>query len=276
MADSVTWQGAGPGDRPGLASRARVGAPYLISPMAFLLAWIVIAAYGHSRFIPTPWQAIAAAGEWIFGIDALSGGIYAGTWMRDLGSSIIRVLIGYAIAVVVGVPLGLFIGWSPTVQKITDPLIQLMRPIPITAWLPFTIALFGIHERSAWFLIALGAFFPIVVNATAGAQQTPRVLIQAALMLGCKPKALVRRVVLPSALPSVFTGLRLGIGLAWVLVIVAELLAVQSGLGYALWNAYQQFRIDIIVVAMATVGVAGFLSDRIIVYWRRIALRWAE
>jgi NitT/TauT family transport system permease protein len=191
-------------------------------------------------------------------------------------SSTYRVMIGFAIASVAGVILGVLIGWFRLASNLFDPFIQLLRPIPITAWLPFSIVFFGIKDPSAIFLIAFGAFFPVVVNTTAGAARVPKVLIRAALMLGTKPRKLLLRVVLPSALPSIFTGLRLGIGLAWVLVIVAEMLAVDAGLGRALWTAYEFIRMDLIVAAMVTIGIMGYISDLIIVFIRDRALRWAK
>jgi NitT/TauT family transport system permease protein len=152
----------------------------------------------------------------------------------------------------------------------------MLRPIPITAWVPFAVVFFGIREPSAIFLIVLGAFFPIVVNATAGAQRTPRVLVRAGLMLGMREASLLPKVVIPSALPSVFTGLRLGIGVAWVLVIVAEMLAVKSGLGYVLWDAYFFLKMDIIIAAMISVGVLGFVSDRIVLWIGDRLLKWSR
>jgi NitT/TauT family transport system permease protein len=190
--------------------------------------------------------------------------------------SFIRVAIGYFLASLAGVILGMLIGWFSVFSNLFDPFIQLLRPIPITAWLPFAIVLFGIRDPSAIFLIALGAFFPVVVNTTAGAQRVSKVLIRAALMLGTRPTMLLPRVVFPAALPSIFTGLRLGVGLAWVLVIVAEMLAVDAGLGRALWTAYEFIRMDLIVAAMVTIGILGFLSDQLIVLVRDRVLRWAK
>jgi ABC-type nitrate/sulfonate/bicarbonate transport system permease component len=119
-------------------------------------------------------------------------------------------------------------------------------------------------------------FGEIVVNATAGAQRTPRILLRAALMLGTPPHKLLYRVVLPAALPSIFTGLRLGMGIAWVLVIVSEMLAVKGGLGYSLWTAYQFQRMDLIIASMFSVGGLGYLFDRILVAVAGRTLRWAQ
>ena len=250
----------------------------IIIPILFVLVWSFItwAELVEPRYTPSPIKVLAGWWEWIFGSATEADLWYSGTWIYHLADSSYRVLIGFVIAGVAGVVLGVLIGWFTLVSRLLDPFIQLLRPIPISAWVPFSIVFFGIQDTSAIFLIALGAFFPIVVNSAAGAQRVPKVLIRAALMLGTKPSKLLFRVVLPSALPSIFTGLRLGVGLAWVLVIVAEMLAVDAGLGSALWTAYEFIRMDLIVAAMVSIGIMGFLSDLIIIFTRDRALRWAK
>jgi len=174
----------------------------------------------------------------------------------------------------VAIPPWLMIGWSRLAARLIDPTVQLLRPVPITAWLPFAIAVFGIYDASALFLIGLGAFYPIVVNTTHGVRDTNLLLLRAARMLGAGPLTVLAKVVFPSALPSIFTGLRLGIGVAWTAVIVAEMIAVKSGLGYVLWDAYYVGRMDICVATMFSVGLLGFLSDRVIVWVGQLVLRW--
>lgn len=213
--------------------------------------------------LPSPMSVIQAWWVWIFG-PVTSLGWYSGTWGPYLLLSLRRVLAGFAIAAAAGVGLGVLIGWYAVMEDLFDGLINFLRAVPMTAWVPFAVFFFGIHESAAVFLIAFGAFFPIVVNASAGARQTPRILIRAARMLGTRPRELLLRVVLPAALPAIFTGLRVGLGLAWVLVIVAEMLAVQGGLGYALWSAYQFSRLDLILAAIASVGTLGLASDRLL------------
>ena len=178
-------------------------------------------------------------------------------------------LQGFGLAALVAIPLGLAIGWSRFAARVIDPTVQLLRPVPITAWLPFAIAVFGIYDASALFLIGLGAFYPIVVNTTHGVRDTNLLLLRAARMMGAGAGSVMAKVVFPSALPSIFTGLRLGIGVAWTAVIVAEMIAVKSGLGYVLWDAYYVGRMDICVATMFSVGLLGFLSDRVIVLARR-------
>jgi NitT/TauT family transport system permease protein len=166
------------------------------------------------------------------------------------------------------------IGWSRLMAQLFDPLVQSLRPIPITAWLPFSIALFGIRDMGSVFLIFLGGFYAIVVNTTQGARDVERNLVRAATMMGATRAQLLRRVVLPAAMPSVFTGMRIGLGISWTAVIVSEMVAVKSGLGYVLWDAYYVGRMDIVLADMVSIGAMGYISDRLIVMLERRVLRW--
>ena len=244
-------------------------------PAAILIAWEAVTAAGwvSSASLPSPVSVAIAWWDWIFG-PRQTLAWYSGTWGVYVLMSLERVAAGFAIASVTGVALGVLIGWYAVIDDLCDGLINFLRAVPMTAWVPFAVFIFGIHESAAIFLIAFGSFFPIVVNAAAGARQTPRILIRAARMLGTPPRRLLVRVVLPASLPSIFTGLRVGLGLAWVLVIVAEMLAVQGGLGYALWSAYQFSRLDLILAAIASVGGLGLVSDRIISLLAQRVLRW--
>jgi NitT/TauT family transport system permease protein len=264
------------GPRPSLGSARAYARRFLLPfavPAVLLAGWQLVAPLWGSTILPTPSTVADAWWTWIAGPKAALGW-NSGTWFDYVLMSLRRVAIGFSIAAVSGIVVGIFIGWYSAVRALVDPMINFMRAVPMTAWLPFTVFFFGIHESAAIFLIALGAFFPIVVNTASGAAQSPRHLIRAALMLGTPPRRLLLRVVLPSALPSIFTGLRVGVGLAWVLVIVAEMLAVQGGLGYALWTAYQFGRLDLIVASIITVGTVGLLSDRLLATLGRRLTRW--
>ncbi len=249
----------------------------LLVPVGVLLLWEVCSRWGivDRQFVPPPSAVLRTWSRWIFGAPGAQD-LYAGNWVIHASSSARRVLVGFLLAAGIGVPVGILIGWYRAAENLLDPLVQMVRPIPLTAWVPFAVVFFGIREPSAIFLITLGAFFPIVVNATAGAQRTPRVLVRAAQMLGMSEAKLLPKVVIPSALPAVVTGLRLGIGVAWVLVIVAEMLAVKSGLGYVLWDAYFFLRMDIIIAAMISVGGLGYISDRLILWGGNRVLRWSQ
>ena len=249
---------------------------FLLLPFGFLVLWHVAVQqrWVTEGLIPAPAQVAESWYRWIFGTPMRSLSPYSGTWLANVLYSSRRVVEGFLIAAVVGIPLGLFIGWNRLVANFVDPSIQLLRPVPITAWLPFSIAVFGIYDAGALFLIGLGAFYPIVINTTHGVRDTNLLLLRAARMLGAGEITILLKVVFPSALPSVFTGLRLGVGVAWTAVIVAEMIAVKSGLGYVLWDAYYVGRMDICVATMFSVGLLGFLSDRTIYVASRFLLRW--
>jgi NitT/TauT family transport system permease protein len=248
----------------------------VILPLTFLTLW-TLAVERHwvvEGIIPSPRQVAQSWYRWIFGATTLSLSPYSGTWLAAVLYSSRRVLQGFLLAAAVGIPLGLFVGWNRLVARLVDPSIQLLRPVPITAWLPFAIAVFGIYDASALFLIGLGAFYPIVVNTTHGVRDTNLLLLRAARMMGAGEGTILTKVVFRSALPSIFTGLRLGIGIAWTAVIVAEMIAVKSGLGYVLWDAYYVGRMDICVATMLSVGLLGFVSDRLLQLLAHVFLRW--
>ena len=248
----------------------------LVLPVLLFAVWQAGAwlAWLPQGIVPAPEAVARAWYVWIVGSSAHTLSPYSGTWIASTLNSGERVLEGFAVASAVAVPLGLMIGWNRRIADYLDPTIQMFRPVPITAWIPFALAFFGIYDASAIFLVALGAFFPIVINATHGARNTDILLLRAARMLGAKPPVILRSIVFPSALPSIFTGLRLGVGVAWTAVIISEMVAVKSGLGYALWDAYYVGRMDICVATMISFGLLGFLSDRLVLLAWHLAEPW--
>lgn len=247
----------------------------LVVPTAVVVLWQVMGSMPDmAGILPTPLKVIEGWNSWIFGKPGLGLNPYLGTWLANVEYSSIRVAQGFALAALIGVPLGLLIGWSKFISQMFDPMIQSLRPIPITAWLPFSIAVFGIRDIGSIFLIFLGGFYAIVVNTTQGARDVDRNLVRAALMMGASRTQLLLRVVLPAAMPSIFTGLRIGLGISWTAVIVSEMVAVKSGLGYVLWDAYYVGRMDIVLADMVSIGAMGYISDRIIVFIERKMLVW--
>lgn len=248
----------------------------LILPVVLVSAWQLAGTEGalFGGALPTPDRVWTAWYQWAFGNPTFGLNPYVGTWLQNILFSAERVAKGFALAIIVGVPLGIFIGWSKLVASVVDPTIQWLRPVPITAWLPISIAIFGIRDFGSVFLITLGAFYPIVINATQGARDVEKNWIRAALMMGASPASTLWRVVLPAAMPSIFTGLRIGLGIGWTAVIVSEMVAVKSGLGYVLWDAYYVGRMDIVIADMISIGLLGYLSDRLIVSLEHWALRW--
>lgn len=261
---------------------ARFGARFggsalmVLVPLALLCLWEAAGAAGllPTGLIPTPTMVVRAWYVWAFGPDTGGFNAYSGTWFEVVGNSAQRVVLGYVLAVLLAVPTGILIGWSSLVAKLVDPTLQSLRPIPITAWLPFSIALFGIKDYGAIFLICLGAFYPILINSTHGARSLDLNLHRAALMMGASSRTILFRVVLPNALPAIFAGMRIGAGIAWSAVIVAELVAVKSGLGYVLWDAYYIGRMDVVVADMASIGLFGFLTDCLLILLQKRLVRW--
>lgn len=249
----------------------------LAVPACVVLLWLALGALNllPQGIVPKLPAVLVDWYYWIFGRPgATAFDNYSGTWLNAVLYSGWRVIRGFALGVSVGVALGVLIGWSQTVSRLLDPTIQLIRPIPITAWIPFAIAWFGIGDGNAIFLIALGAFFPVALNTIHGARDINKNLVRAARMMGISEWRLLLKVILPNALPNIFTGMRLAMGIAWTVLIVAEMISVRGGVGYVLWDAYYVSRMEIVVADMITVGLLGFLSDRIILFVEHQVLSW--
>lgn len=230
--------------------------------------------YGRKySLIPPPSDVALSLYDLAFG--GINDDAYSGSLLTHLLASVSRVYGGFAIAVAVAVPLGLMIGRIPLIRGLLDPTLQIMRPVPVTAWLPLSMIMFGLGPRSAFFLVCLGAFYPILVNTIFGVRSVDARLFEAASMLGCQGTAQFFRVVLPASLPAIFTGLRLGLGFAWVVIVVGEMTGVQTGLGAIIMEARQLSRTEIIISGMIVIGVAGFLSDRMVMWIGKHLLRWS-
>jgi NitT/TauT family transport system permease protein len=245
----------------------------LVVPLALLLGWHLAVKAGMTRLIPSP----ADVAEYM--VDFAVGGIwddaFSATLHIHLFASMTRVYGGFALAALAAVPLGLLIGRNEKVRALLDPFLQLMRPIPVTAWLPLSMILFGLGPRSAFFLVFLGAFYPILLNTVFGVRSVEKRLFEAASMLGCSGTAQFFRVVLPASLPSIFTGLRLGLGLAWFVIVVGEMTGVPQGLGAVIMDGRTLSRTELVICGMIVIGIAGFISDRIIVAFMNRLLRWS-
>lgn len=256
-----------------LAKRLGPIALSLVVPLLLLLGWHLAVKAGMTRLIPSP----AEVAEYM--VDFAVGGIwddaFSATLHLHLLASASRVYGGFLLAAVVAVPLGLLIGRIELVRQLLDPFLQLMRPIPVTAWLPLSMILFGLGPKSAFFLVFLGAFYPILLNTIFGVKNVEPRLFEAASMLGCRGNAQFFRVVLPAALPSIFTGLRLGLGLAWFVIVVGEMTGVPRGLGAVIMDGRTLSRTELVICGMIVIGIAGFVSDRVVVMLMNRALRWS-
>src|SRR3954447_18687908 len=255
--------------------RTSLALQYAVFPVAILLAWQIFSTIGFVRrnVLPPPSEVLWVWYDLVTGqTDAAAR--YSGTWLDHAWASTWRVFAGFGWGVALGIFLGLLIGLSRAMERVLDPTIQVLRNIPVTAWVPLSLVFFGIGNAPAVFLTGLGSFFPGAINATHGVRQIDITLYKAARMMGANDWELLSRVILPAALPSILTGVRLAMGIAWVLVVVAEILAVRSGLGYLLNDAYLFYRNDVVIAAMLSIGILGYLSDRLVLLARNRMLRW--
>lgn len=185
-----------------------------------------------------------------------------------------RVLIAWGLVVVTAVPLGIAMGWWRRCNRYVNPLIELLRPIPPLAWIPISILWFGIGLTQNLFIIMIGVFFPVLLNTIHGVRGIDPVLIRAARNLGAPPGKLLVKVVLKGALPDIFTGARVGLGVAWMVLVAAELVAATSGLGFMIQDARNFLRTDIIFMGMFMIGFMGILMDVVLRFAGRRMLAW--
>lgn len=267
--------------RPGMLARFVAG----IDPLAFALPLGILVAWSAAYLfelmprilLPSPWDVVATIGEWLNRDWARDRPAYfSGSWVSDALGSSFRALLGFVIGAALAIVLGIWVGWNRTVERVLDPTVQLLRPMPRTALLPFAIIFFGLTNTSALFLVTYGVFLQVYIQVVTGVKLVGRDWKRAAQMLGASPRQVLWRVVLPGAMPHIFSGLRLGIAYAWTLMILAEMFAVSAGFGYVLWRGYEFMRMDIVLAGMFMLGIFGFLSDRIIVLLGRRNLAWAQ
>ena len=180
----------------------------------------------------------------------------------DISDSLRRVAIGFGAAALVGIPLGLCLGWFPVLHQVVNPVLEILRPISPIAWIPVAIIFFGIGDHAATFLIFLGALFPIVVACIGSVSSVPPLFRRAGRNFGLSNTQLLRRVIFPAALPQILIGLRLALGIAWLVVVAAEMVAVDSGLGYLVIDSRNSGkRYDLVIAAMLIIGIIGFILD---------------
>ena len=244
---------------------ARLLLPALAALLA-LAAWQAAVVLTRTRVFPLPAEVARGIGELA----------HQGILLAYVVDSLRRVLSGYLAATVAGVALGLLLGRSRALEAVVDPLVQLLRPISPLAWMPLAVIWFGVSELAPTFLIFLAAFFPIVVATTQAVRGIPPVLFQAAANLGVGGTALVRRVVFPAIVPRVLTGLRIALGIAWMVVVAAEMLGVDSGLGYLILDSRNAgARYDLVIAGMLMIGVIGLGLDLLMRRLERLpSVRW--
>ena len=203
--------------------------------------------------------------------------IKSGLIFTDILTSLLHFSIGIAAAFIIGIPLGISMGWFKKADRAIDPIIEILRPIPPLAWIPFAIVWFGLTHQAAGFVVFVGMVFPIVINTYSGFKNVPKVYVEAAKVLGCTRNIdLIRFIAIPSATPSIAAGIRIAMGVGWMCLVAAEMFgASDRGLGYQLWHNYYLQRMDFVLVYMLLLGFLGLLIDRLFRYYVDAKLlRW--
>ena len=231
-----------------------------------VLFWHLAVRWTGTNVFPSP--AAVARG--------LAELVRKGVLFQYARDSLLRVAAGYAAALAIGIPAGVILGWRPGAARAVNPVIQFLRPISPLAWIPVAIVLFGVNDSAAIFLIFLASLFPILVATMNGVRGVPAMYRDAGRNFGLSGAALLSRVVFPAALPEILTGLRIALGVAWIVVVAAEMIAVNSGLGYLVIDSRNAGkRYDLVVAAMLTIGVIGLLLNLLVQRVSRLrAVRW--
>jgi NitT/TauT family transport system permease protein len=231
-----------------------------------ILLWALAVKLSHTTVFPSPVKVV-------LGLRELAG---KGVLLRYVGDSLRRVATGYLLALLLGIPAGIALGWVPSLASAFNPVIQMARPISPLAWMPLAILWFGVSEAAPVFLIFLGAFFPIVVAAMNGVRTVPSMYLNGGRNFGLTTPRLLARVVFPAALPQILVGLRIALGIAWIVVVAAEMIAVDSGLGYLIIDSRNAGkRYDLVVAGMLLIGVIGLCLDTLARRLERLkSVRW--
>jgi NitT/TauT family transport system permease protein len=250
------------------AARARLSriVPPMLVIVGVVAIWWIVVVQTESAIFPTPWQVVAGAIELA----------RDGTLWEHIGASLFRVGTGFGLALVVAIPLGLWMGWVGGAYRTFNPIFQMLRPISPIAWIPLAILWFGVGDVSPIFLIFISSVFPMIVQTTSGVHTIERRYLRAAANFGVSRAVLFRRVVIPAVLPEIIVGMRIGIGVAWLVVVAAEMIALRSGLGYLIMDSRNAGnRYDLVIASMIIIGVIGLLLDGITRLLERLkTVRW--
>ncbi|MBD2104133.1 nitrate ABC transporter permease [Leptolyngbya sp. FACHB-261] len=237
--------------------------PSAIALAVFLGIWQLLCSSPDS-FLPGPLQVFTDTWDPLI-IDPFfdNGGTDKGLGLQ-IFASLQRVAIGYSLSALIGIGLGILIGTTPIMYQALDPLFQVLRTIPPLAWLPIALALFRQANPSAIFVIFITAIWPILINTAVGVQQIPQDYNNVAKVLRLSRQDYFFKILLPAAVPYIFTGLRIAVGLAWLAIVAAEMLTGGVGIGFFIWDAYNSSALSEIIVALVYVGVVGLLLDRLV------------
>ena len=232
--------------------RIKDSLPSLAVMAALIATWWVAVVATQSVIFPTPWNVVTGM------LELLNNG----TLWRHIGASLMRVASGFGLAVCVAVPLGLWMGWVRGAYKTLNPIFQILRPISPIAWIPIAILWFGVGDASPIYLIFISSVFPMVVQTTVGVHTIEKRYLRAAENFGVSRPTLFRQVVIPAVLPQVLVGMRIGLGVAWLVVVAAEMIALHSGLGYMIMDSRNAGnRYDLVIAGMIIIGVIGLMLD---------------
>ncbi|WP_213769837.1 ABC transporter permease subunit [Bradyrhizobium sp. dw_78] len=251
--------------------RLRAIAVGSISLIVFLVAWHLLTKYRVVFFVrftnvPSPLAVY----------DSFKRAIHDPMFLMHVALSCRRILLGFTLAALVAVPLGLVMGRFKLIHEMIFPVSEVLRPIPAIAWVPMAIMLWPTNEQSIVFITFLGSFFPILVNTLHGMTLVDPVLVRAARCLGAREAAIFREVYFPASLPHIFTGLTVGMGVAWVSLIAAEMISGQYGIGYFTWEAYSLVQYSDIALGMIAIGVLGLTSSLLIRAIGRLVMPWGR
>jgi len=240
--------------------------PPLVVLAVVVAVWWAVVVKTESAIFPTPWQVVTGAMELV----------EDGTLWEHIRASLFRVGAGFGLAVLVGIPLGLWMGWVGAAYRTFNPIFQMLRPISPIAWIPVAILWFGVGEVSPIFLIFISSVFPLIVQTTSGVHTIDRRYLRAAANFGVPRSVLFRQVVIPAVLPEIIVGMRIGIGVAWLVVVAAEMIALRSGLGYLIMDSRNAGnRYDLVIAAMIIIGTIGLMLDGITRLLERLkTVRW--
>ena len=252
-------------------------------PLAVLVVWEACARAGFVSpiVLPSPtavaakwWQSLLPAQDFDAATQSKLAWMLSGELLQDAASSLYRVVVGFIAGAGLALPLGLAMGAKPRFYDLCNPLVQVLRPIPPIAYIPLAILWFGLGNPPAVFLIAIGAFFPVLMNTIAGVRNVDGIYLRAAKNLGVNEWTMFVRVILPAATPYILAGVRIGIGTAFIVVIVSEMIAVNEGLGFRILEAREFMWSDKIIAGMLTIGLLGLGLDTGISRLNNHLLRW--
>ena len=255
----------------------------LLVPVVVIAIWQGASSLGwiNPLVLPSPWAVVHKWFEYLSptkAYDPADGSrlawLFSGELIIDAIGSLYRVVVGFLIGAGLALPLGLLMGSSQRVYGLMNLTVQVIRPIPPIAYIPLAILWFGLGNPPALFLISLGAFFPVLMNTIAGVRQVDSIYLRAARNLGASQRTLFVRVMLPAAVPYILSGVRIGIGTAFIVVIVAEMIAVSNGLGFRIMEAREYFWSDKIIAGMITIGLLGLAIDIGMSRLNNYMLRW--